>query len=150
MNDLEKFLMERRPIFCKNCSGKLFYQGGGIYQCEDCGAEDIDDFGKVKVFLEENGPSPATEISDETGVPLEIVNLFLRYGRLEILEGSKYYIKCERCGCALRYGRFCYGCTREIAGKLAGSGFEFVGEKPKYYRGKNDEKMRFFNSNQKY
>ena len=136
MNDVEKFLMERRPIFCKKCCGKLFYKTGGIYLCEDCGAEEYDDFGKIKLYLEENGPSPATDISEATDVPLEIVTLFLKYGRLEIIENSKYYIKCERCGCALRYGRFCYSCTREIAGKLIGNVFEVVGEKPKFYRGK--------------
>ena len=149
MNDVEKFLMERRPIFCKKCGGKLFYQSGGVYQCEDCGSEELDDFGVIKVYLEENGPSPATDIADGTGVPLEIVNLFLRYGRLEILEGSKYFIKCERCGCALRYGRFCYDCTKELTHKLLGTVFEVVGEKPKVLKGKKIARMRFLDGKNK-
>ena len=69
--------------------------------------------------------------------------------RFEIIENSKYYIKCERCGCALRYGRFCYSCTREIAGKLIGNVFEVVGEKPKFYRGKKSERMRFLDGKNK-
>lgn len=141
MYDVEKFIMERRPIFCKKCGGKLFYQAGGVYQCQDCESEEYDDFGRIKMFLEEHGPAPATEIEEETGVPLEIINLFLRHGRLEILEGSKFYIKCEKCGCALRYGRFCLDCTRQIAGQLMGPIYEVTGEKPK--NAKPQEKMRF-------
>ena len=29
MNDVEKLVMDRRPIFCKKCGGKLFYQNSG-------------------------------------------------------------------------------------------------------------------------
>lgn len=146
MSDLEKFIMERRPVFCKKCKGKLFYQNGGMYQCQDCGAEELDDFGKIKEFLEENGPAPATEIAEATGIPIEIINLFLKYGRLEILEGSRFYIQCEKCGCALRYGRFCHDCAREITGKLMGAAYELTGEKPKAGRMKTNDRMRFLNS----
>lgn len=131
MTEAEKLLMDRRPIFCKQCGGKLFYQNSGEYRCEDCEATELDDFGKIKRFLEKNGPSPATEIAEETGVALEIINLYLKNGRLEIPENSKYYIKCERCGCALRFGRFCYGCAKELVGQLNSAMFEEMGEKPK-------------------
>ena len=80
MNDVEKLVMDRRPIFCKKCGGKLFYQNSGEYVCEDCGAAELDDFGKIKRYLDENGPTPASIISEDTGVALEIVNLFLRNG----------------------------------------------------------------------
>ena len=33
MRDIDKIIMERRPIFCKNCSGKLYYQNGGSSLC---------------------------------------------------------------------------------------------------------------------
>lgn len=149
MTDVEQILMERRPIFCKKCGGKLFYQNSGVYQCEDCGAEELDDFGKIKQYLEKNGPSPASTISEETGVALEIVNLFLKNGRLEIPEGSRLYIKCERCGCSLRYGRYCYGCTRELAGQLKGVMFEQMGEKPKVDTDRENGKMHYLDSNEK-
>ena len=34
MKEIEKWIMERRPIFCKKCGGKLYYQSGGTYECE--------------------------------------------------------------------------------------------------------------------
>lgn len=139
--ELDRWVMERRPIFCKKCGGKLFYQSGGAYECELCQSEELDDFGKVKRYLDEHGPTPAATVSDETGVPVDILNVFLRNGRLEIPEGSKYYIKCEKCGCALRFGRYCQDCTKQMAGQLKGSYFEQMGEKPQ--RAVENAQMRF-------
>lgn len=147
MTDLEKLIMERRPVFCKKCGGKLYYQDSGYYQCELCGAGEYDDFGKIKVYLEENGPTPELWISRDTGVEVEIIELFLKNGRLEIPEGSKFYIQCERCGCSLRFGRFCYGCTKELAGQLKGAMFEQMGEKPKVM--KIDGKMHYLDDIEK-
>lgn len=142
---LDEFIMNRRPIFCKECGGKLFYQNSGEYVCEECGSSELDDFGKVKRYLDENGPTPPPIIEEETGVPLEILNVFLRNGRLEIPEGSKYYIKCERCGCALRFGRFCYDCTKNFAGQLSGTIYQQMGERPKIVPKKEGGKMRYLN-----
>lgn len=50
---------------------------------------------------------------------------------MEIPEGSKYYLKCEKCGCSIRYGRFCPDCVRELAGEIKAVFHEDVGEKPK-------------------
>lgn len=147
--DVEKMIMERRPIFCKECGGRLFYEGEGAYKCHDCESIEFDDFGKIKRFLEKNGPSPATEIAAGTGVKLEIINIFLKNGRLEIPEGSNFYIKCERCGCALRYGRYCLKCTKELAGQLQGSFFEQMGEEPKTKIDLKDEKMHYMNRKKK-
>ena len=59
MGNSEKFLreefMENRPIRCEKCKGKLFYTGSGTYTCEDCEHVMLDDFGKVKAYLEEHG-----------------------------------------------------------------------------------------------
>lgn len=149
MRGVEELIMNRRPVFCKKCGGKLFYQNSGEYICEDCGASELDDFGKIKRYLDKNGPTPATTISEKTGVALEIVNLFLKNGRLEIPEGSDFYIRCERCGCSLRFGRYCYDCTKELAGQLKGVMFEQMGEKPKINPDKEKVRMHFLDNNRK-
>ncbi|MBQ9767233.1 MAG: hypothetical protein IJW37_03945 [Lachnospiraceae bacterium] len=129
--DLEKTIIQDRPIHCSKCDGKLFYVSGGKYECRACGHHDYDDFGKVKHFLGEHGPSPAPVIAAATGVKTEIINHFLKKGRLEIPEGSKYFLQCERCQCAIRYGRFCPECMRELTGGLRAAFHEDVGERPK-------------------
>ena len=116
--ELEKLIIENKPVVCELCGGKMFYVHGGMYRCGTCEHEVLDDFGKVKTFLELNGPTPALTILAVTGVSTEVIELFLRQGRVEIPEGSKYYIKCQRCRCSIRYGRFRPECVQELANGL--------------------------------
>ncbi len=140
---LENVFLANRPISCKKCNGKLFYIGSGKYKCDPCETEYYDDFGKVKEFLEEHGPAPAILIAEHTGVNFELIDLFLRKGKLEIIENSKFYISCEKCGCAIRYGRYCPHCSREVFGGIMAMFHEDAGECPKNKPKKNEGKMHF-------
>lgn len=131
-HNLEDLMIGNKPVKCELCNGKIFYIGSGKYQCEKCGHEALDDFGRVKKFLQENGPSPILITAQVTGVKPEIIELFLKKGRVEIPEGSKYYLQCERCGCSIRYGRYCPECVRELVGGLQTAFNEEMGEKPKF------------------
>ena len=126
-----KAMVERKPERCSVCHGRLRYIGGGQYECFDCGHQEIDDFGKVKQFVDEHGPSPAIVISECTGVPVDLINGMLKEGRLEIPDGSSVYIKCEKCGCSIRYGRYCPECLKQRTNSLMGIYFNpDVGERP--------------------
>ena len=140
---LENVFLANRPISCKKCNGKLFYMGSGKYKCDPCETEYYDDFGKVKEFLEEHGPAPALMIAEHTGVNFELIDLFLRKGKLEIIENSKFYISCEKCGCSIRYGRYCPHCSKEVFGGIMALFHEDVGECPKNKNKKNEGKMHF-------
>ncbi len=129
--NLERMVIQSRPVKCEVCGEKLYYVSGGEYECKACGAHAFDDFGKVKKFLGEHGPSPAPVIAAATGVRADVINHFLKKGRLEIPEGSKFFLSCERCGCSIRYGRFCPECMRELTGGLHAAFHEDVGERPK-------------------
>ena len=84
-------------------------------------------------------------IADETGVPMKHLNLMLREGRVEIPDGSSYYIRCESCGCSIRYGRFCPDCVRRTASDLRQAFYVAeMGEKPK-----QSGSMRFYNNGEK-
>lgn len=113
--DLEKLLVRNKPIKCPTCGGKLYYSGIGNYQCRDCDHVIMDDYGKVRHFIEENGPATALTIAKETGVDSEIVTLFLEAGKIGIPEGSKYFLSCQKCGCSLRFGRYCADCSTSLA-----------------------------------
>lgn len=143
-NELERLIIGNKPVECEVCKGKMFYVHSGMYSCSSCGHTVLDDFGKVKKYLEENGPTPALGVSYATGVPIEIIEEFLKQGRVEIPDGSKYYIKCEKCGCSIRYGRFCPSCVREIAGGIKSVFCAEMGERPK--REDMSGKMHFLNS----
>lgn len=116
MARLEDLLLEKNLGKCPDCGGKLEYKYSGIYECVDCHKEVYDDFGKVKKYIEEHGPAPANEISQQTGVAMNVINKFLRKGRVEIPEGSGFYITCEICGTPIRFGRFCLECAVKRSG----------------------------------
>lgn len=129
----KEFLFDDMPRQCVKCDGRYVFQGYGRYVCEGCGDERYDDFGKIRKFLDEHGPSPAVVIAEGTGVQIAKINRFLRQGRMEIMDGSGEYITCEKCGQSIRYGRFCPTCAAKLTKNMSvviSSGE--VGEKPKY------------------
>ena len=97
---------------------RQIYISGG-YVCEKCGNETFDDFGKIKAYIDEHGPSPGIVISEATGVPIAKINRYLRQGRIEIPDGSGEYIPCEKCGQPIRYGRFCPACAAQLAKSIS-------------------------------
>lgn len=136
-----KMILENRPVVCSKCGASLYYKGSGRYVCSSCKNNEYDDFGKVKLYLDEHGVSTAGIISEATGVSMRKLNLMLREGRVEIPDGSKYYIKCEKCGCEIRYGHYCPDCVRRTANDLKQAFYvEGMGEKPR-----NTGSMRFCN-----
>ncbi|ROR31561.1 hypothetical protein EDD66_101178 [Mobilisporobacter senegalensis] len=138
MNKEKILILDNKPYLCTKCGSKYEYLSMGVYKCSQCGFITMDDYGKVRTFLDENGPAPAIKISAGTGVPIEIINRFLREGKLEIPDGSDNYIRCEKCGKAeIRYGRFCPACALELSKKIESAlKIEDIGEVPKYKNGK--------------
>lgn len=121
---------EERPSVCSACGGILRYRSHGEYVCETCGNVDRDDFGKIRNYIDNNGPAPALIISEATGVPIEKINGYLRQGRVEIPEGSSIYITCESCGRDIRFGRFCPDCAIKLSKQIQGA-LE-VGDVPRF------------------
>lgn len=81
---LKRLVAGKQPTVCPDCGVNYEYMGGGHYQCKKCGKEDVDDFGKVKDYLEANGPTSMFTIEKETGVKRDIMRELLSQGRLEI------------------------------------------------------------------
>ena len=139
-NTTRELKWEMKPTGCSKCGGELEFRGHGEYRCKSCGNVETDDFGKVKKYLDANGPATALTISEATGVPIDRINGFLREGRVEIPENSEVYIRCEKCGTEIRFGRYCPACASKLTMELKGV-FE-AGEVPKK-KPNADGKMRF-------
>lgn len=132
---------EKRKV-CPDCGGSMVYIYGEMYECPDCGCRALSDFGKVRKYLEDNGPRTAFAISDATGVDLDVIQGFLREGRIEIPDGSEQYIKCQKCGAEIRYGRYCPDCIRKLTNNISNAAWApEMGEKPK--KKYKDGKMHF-------
>lgn len=120
---------------CPSCGANMKYIYGETYECPECGRKELSDFGKVKEFLDANGPQPAAIISDATGVSLYVIDTYLKQGRVEIPDGSDVYIRCQNCGTEIRYGRFCPECMMKMTNNLSKAIWNpDMGEKPKLKR----------------
>ncbi len=99
-----------RPTYCSLCEGIMIFRGVGEYKCEDCGALEYDDYGKVRNYIEENPGANVTVISEATGVSRRSINHMLKEERFEIAPESKTFMLCEMCGASIRSGRVCKKC----------------------------------------
>jgi predicted RNA-binding Zn-ribbon protein involved in translation (DUF1610 family) len=131
---VNRYLAGKRLSRCDACGAVLTYKGLGKYHCEECGNTYLDDYGKIREYLDKHGPAPAVIISRDTGVDRSVVNALLYEGRIEIPEGSKQYLNCEMCGCSLKSGKICPKCASLIG---ADKDNYYVGEKPRFDNSNN-------------
>ena len=108
---LEKYHV---PQFCKVCGGVMVFKGVGEYHCEECKAVDYDDYGKVRLYIEEHPGANAAQVEENTGVSQKIIRRLLKDGRIEVAEGSKSFLRCEVCGKSIRSGQFCPECETKV------------------------------------
>lgn len=110
--------MYNKPLMCKECGGIMVYKGVGEYKCEDCGALDYDDYGKVRNYVEAHRGATTTQVSYATGVSQKAIRNMLKESRLEVSADSRDFLKCEMCGTNIRFGRFCPKCETEYRRKI--------------------------------
>ena len=108
----ERLLAKNRISVCSACGGGMKQIRSGEYECVKCGNVEYDDFGKVRKYLEENGPQTKEKIILETGVSREIVNEFLAEQRLEVAPHSEKTLKCTVCGKPIQSGLICPSCLK--------------------------------------
>jgi hypothetical protein len=99
-----------RPAHCGDCKGIMVFQGLGQYKCEDCGLNELDDYGYARNYIEKNPGANVSEISDKTGVSRKSINNMVKEGRFEITKESRTFLLCEVCGINIRSGRVCKNC----------------------------------------
>ena len=117
--DEEELDFDPRIVICEKCGGIVKFRGGGTYECEDCGNIVLDDFGKVKDFLERRGPSNIMEISYATGLERNVVAKLLMDGRIQVLQHTADAKTCVNCGIPINYGKYCSNCAETISHRRA-------------------------------
>ena len=102
------------PQECPKCGGKMIFQGVGEYKCERCGFLDYDDYGKVRLCVENNPGINIAEAEQRTGVDQRVIRNLLKEGRLMLSENSRIMMHCEKCGKRIRSGRLCPECEMKL------------------------------------
>ncbi|MFT3983415.1 MAG: MerR family transcriptional regulator [Lachnospiraceae bacterium] len=106
-----KSLQYGRPADCSKCGGNLRYVGIGEYECESCRNIELDDYGKVRTYIEENRGATQSEVSTATGVDVNKIRQMLREEKIEIAPNSVVFLQCESCGAKIRSGKYCDACA---------------------------------------
>lgn len=100
---------------CKRC-GRIYNYIGGAPLCQACRDEDEVDFRRVKEYLYKYPGATMSIVSSELDVSVEKIKRFLKEGRLEIIgDEGNFVLECESCGKAIRTGRFCDLCEKDLA-----------------------------------
>ena len=101
----------KRPIICEKCGGILVYSGLGEYRSEECHTSEFDDYGKVRLYVEQHPGATIADTEAATGVPHKVIRQLLREERLEVATGSRTFLSCRSCGVQIRSGEFCPQCA---------------------------------------
>lgn len=104
-----------RPKECEVCGGQLKFKGLGKYVCKSCQHEMMDDYGKVRAFLDLDSNAPIAVIEASTGVSKEFIKKMLDSGMVQVTGDSKVKLTCNRCGKEINFGRFCPQCAMDLA-----------------------------------
>lgn len=51
-----------RAKICPKCGELMRYAFGEVFKCDNCGAEELTSFGKVRKYIEDHGPSNPTTV----------------------------------------------------------------------------------------
>ena len=110
MDNLNLLDVYHVPRTCVECGGVMVFKGVGEYHCEDCGSVAYDDYGQVRLYLEQNPGANAVAVELDTGVSQRTIRLMLKESRLQVAEGSPSFLHCESCHKTIRSGRLCSEC----------------------------------------
>lgn len=101
---------------CPRCE-KLFNKSDYLQYpvCNACIDDEQKDYEKIRKILEENGNISAIEISEKSGIPLEVILRMCDQGWFETQEQGEF-IYCGRCGgpAISRSKRLCESCLTQL------------------------------------
>ena len=103
---------------CKRCK-KMFQHVSGPDICPKCKIKEEEMFQVVKDYLRKNPGASMSTVSEDTEIPVSLIESFLRQGRLEVTADSPIALTCETCGVKIYTGRFCARCNTNLANDLS-------------------------------
>lgn len=103
----------------KNCPqcGRIFAIGMRDL-CPHCAKEIDDQFERCYQYLRENRGATMRDLSDETGVPINLIMKFIREGRISLSELPNLAYPCDVCEKPIRKGVMCDSCRQRFVGAV--------------------------------
>ncbi len=82
--DLDRLKLDRKLKGCPECGHTVDYKGLGEYYCPGCKKIVYDDYGKVRVFIEEYPAANINQVAEGTGVDKSTIKEMVREGKFVI------------------------------------------------------------------
>jgi len=87
--------------------------------CRECVLEEDKAFELVRSYLRKHRNATMAEVTETTGVDVEVIIGLIRDGRLILRDNPNMSYSCERCGKPTQVGRYCAACTKELSSSLS-------------------------------
>lgn len=100
---------------CKRCREPI--HENSLYEyCSKCYKAVEEVFDKIREYLKEYPGATSYEMEQRLGIPVHVINNFVRDGRLLEIPNEHLNIECLRCGSLLlsAYHKYCPTCEKEI------------------------------------
>ncbi|CAG7634037.1 hypothetical protein PAESOLCIP111_03525 [Paenibacillus solanacearum] len=105
--------MSLNVVNCYRC-GKIHIKNS-YNMCPNCIKEVEQQYLKCTEYLRQNKQCTLQELSDATGVPVNVITKFIREGRISIRSNPNVVYHCEVCGTDIREGTICESCRARLA-----------------------------------
>lgn len=113
VNAVERTLMEIEHLMTKpgrcECGSEYEYKGLGHYECPRCRRRFLNEYGKVRDFVDEYGSAYSLlEIAEKTGVQKRLIDLFVKDKRFDLVKTKR---RCKGCKEPIDKGTYCNKCA---------------------------------------
>lgn len=112
--DVEAYLT--KPGKCQ-CGEEYTYAGLGRYVCKRCHSEFLNEYGRVREFVDKYGTNyNMLEVAEITKVPKRLIDIFVKDGRFDTVKRQR---RCAVCHNPIDKGQYCNKCAlRQIKEQL--------------------------------
>ena len=104
---------------CRKC--KAFVHENSLHDyCPACYKKVEDVFDQIRQYLREYPGATSFEIEQRLGIPMHVVNNFVKDGRLIEIDNPFLNLECVRCGCLLlsAHHKYCPTCELQMLREL--------------------------------
>ncbi|OOB80170.1 MAG: hypothetical protein BEN19_06325 [Epulopiscium sp. Nuni2H_MBin003] len=123
---------------CRECK-KLFQYVSGKRVCPVCLKKHAQWLIDVKDYIREQPTCTINKIHEDIGVPIRIIEDFIRDGSLELSAGSSISVKCTMCGSPITKGKVCDKCNASRLNDMTNAGKEMGAKRKAELEAKSKE-----------
>lgn len=104
---------------CRKCKSPIHENSIHEY-CDSCYGKIEEIFEKIREYLREFPGATAHEIYQRVGIPIHVVNNFVKDGRLIEIPNEYLNLECLKCGCLLlsAHHKYCPSCEVKMVREL--------------------------------